>query len=278
MACSLDFVGALMKLARVYTNSTHGECTVADLDGTQECITIDSLQLSDFGIRLGVTWHDLSVRVSGADTSICKNVLTQFCPRKIRQHFPSFGSSATAIDRSNGCVQPGEMLLVIGQPSACNGLLGVLAGGRGGYNSLTGEIWYGSIEQSAAKEHRSTAIFTDHNVNFPGNLTPKQILDFALAAKEPRWASTDVPSFRAWRTQMRTYLVQCMFGAEVKTENTLIANLPKSDKKLLSLAESLAMQPSVICWDEYTRDLDDRRYASTSSLNLLSAVSLHHRS
>ncbi|KAL2820191.1 hypothetical protein BDW59DRAFT_151030 [Aspergillus cavernicola] len=68
--------------------------------------------------KLGVTWQNLTVEAVGSESTIQENVLSQF---NIRQHIKeaqSKPSMKTILERSHGCVKPGEMLLVVGRPVA----------------------------------------------------------------------------------------------------------------------------------------------------------------
>lgn len=81
--------------------------------------------------RLGVTWTNLTVKGVGADSAINENVLSQFNIPKLVKEGRQKAPLKTIIDDSNGCVKPGEMLLVLGRPGAgCTTLLKVCS--RGG--------------------------------------------------------------------------------------------------------------------------------------------------
>lgn len=85
------------------------------------------------GRSLGVTWKDLTVRVLPSDAILQENVLSQF--NAIRQARESRNKSSlkTILEKSSGCVKPGEMLLVLGRPgSGCTTLLKLLSNRRKG--------------------------------------------------------------------------------------------------------------------------------------------------
>jgi hypothetical protein len=74
-------------------------------------------QRSGFPAReLGVTWQDLTVKAVSADAAIHENLATQFNIPKLIQESRRKPPLKTIIDRSHGCVKPGEMLLVLGRP------------------------------------------------------------------------------------------------------------------------------------------------------------------
>lgn len=85
------------------------------------------------GRSLGVTWKDLTVRVLPSDAILQQKVLSQF--NAIRQARESRNKSSlkTILEKSPGCVKPGEMLLVLGRPgSGCTTLLKLLSNRRKG--------------------------------------------------------------------------------------------------------------------------------------------------
>lgn len=59
-----------------------------------------------------------------------------------------------------GCVRPGEMLLVLGRPgSGCSTFLKVLGNQRNGYESVEGDVRYGGTDsETMAKNYRSEGI------------------------------------------------------------------------------------------------------------------------
>lgn len=86
------------------------------------------------GRRLGVTWKDLTVKVVPSDERINENIISQFNLLQLLQDFRRKPALKTVLESSNGCVRPGEMLLVLGRPgSGCTTLLKMLANKRKGY-------------------------------------------------------------------------------------------------------------------------------------------------
>ncbi|KAJ5196121.1 ABC multidrug transporter [Penicillium cf. viridicatum] len=102
--------------------------------------------------KLGVIWQNLTVKGISSDALYNENVLSQFNP---------FGKGSkslplrTIIDNSSGCVKPGEMLLVLGNPGAgCTTLLSVLSNHRNGFAEITGDVSFGSMTSQEAKQYR----------------------------------------------------------------------------------------------------------------------------
>lgn len=86
------------------------------------------------GRSLGVTWKDLSVKVVPSDAALQENVFSQFNIVQQSKESRNKAPLKTILDKSSGCVKPGEMLLVLGRPgSGCTTLLKMLANKRKGY-------------------------------------------------------------------------------------------------------------------------------------------------
>jgi ABC-type glutathione transport system ATPase component len=98
------------------------------------------LEAGSKGRELVVTWKDLTVEAISSDAAVNENVLSQFnIPKLVKEarHKPPL---KTILDKTHGCVKPGEMLLVLGRPGAgCTTLLKMLSNHRGGYASVNGE-------------------------------------------------------------------------------------------------------------------------------------------
>lgn len=74
--------------------------------------------------RLGVPWHNLTVKGISSNATCNENVVSQLYPlHRDNKSKPL----KTIIDNSSGCVKPSGMLLVLGRPgSGCTTLLSVL--------------------------------------------------------------------------------------------------------------------------------------------------------
>ncbi|KAG6039423.1 hypothetical protein E4U41_002665 [Claviceps citrina] len=71
-------------------------------------------QASNFSRReLGVTWTNLRVEARSADSAIHENVLSQFNIHKVIGESRLKPPLKRILDNSDGCVKPGEMLLIL---------------------------------------------------------------------------------------------------------------------------------------------------------------------
>ncbi|KAK5655072.1 hypothetical protein OQA88_5971 [Cercophora sp. LCS_1] len=210
--------------------------------------------------ELGVTWKHLSVQVVSSEAAVHDNVLSQFnIPAKIQQsrHKPPL---RTILNNSHGCVKPGEMLLVLGRPgSGCTTLLSLLANKRRGYASVGGDVHYGSMDASQAKQYQGQIVMnTEEELFFP-SLTVGQTMDFATRLKVSFRLPDCVTSDKAMKEETRDFLLQSMgieHTHETKVGNEYVRGVSGGERKRVSIIECLATRGSVFCWDNSTRGLD----------------------
>ena len=212
------------------------------------------------GRGLGVTWKDLTVKGVGADAAFNENAFSQF---NIPQHIKESRQPAplkTIIDSSSGCVKPGEMLLVLGRPGAgCTSLLKMLSNRRQGYAEVTGDVRFGTMTDTEAKQFRGQiAMNTEDELFFP-TLTVGRTMDFATRLKIP----DELPANRAkpedFRTSFKDFLLRSMGIAHTtgtKIGNEYVRGVSGGERKRVSIIETLVTQASVYCWDNSTRGLD----------------------
>ena len=115
-----------------------------DLDDSSEKTKVNTWRLDQHvkdiqandpaeGRSLGVTWKDLTVKVVPSDAALQENVFSQFNMVQQSKESRNKAPLKTILDKSSGCVKPGEMLLVLGRPgSGCTTLLKMLANKRKG--------------------------------------------------------------------------------------------------------------------------------------------------
>ncbi|AGO10578.1 AaceriABR125Cp [[Ashbya] aceris (nom. inval.)] len=179
--------------------------------------------------------------------------------------------------------RPGEMVLVLGRPGAgCTSLLKTIAGETDQFHSVEGEISYDGISQrEMMRRYRAEVVYNSEiDVHFP-HLTVKQTLDFALACKTPHVRVNNV-SRAEYITLMRE-LYATVFGLRhtynTKVGDDYIRGVSGGERKRVSIAEALAANASVYCWDNATRGLDAStalEYAQAMRImtNLLQSTSL----
>lgn len=210
--------------------------------------------------ELGVTWQNLSVDVISSEAAVNENVLSQF---NIPQHIKESRNKPplrTILNKSHGCVKPGEMLLVLGRPgSGCSTLLKMLSNHRGGFKSVTGDVRFGSLTPAEAKNYRGQIVMnTEEELFFP-TLTVGQTMDFATRLKVPFHLPNGTDSAEAYQTEAKKFLMESMgisHTEDTKVGNEYVRGVSGGERKRVSIIECLATRGSVFCWDNSTRGLD----------------------
>lgn len=207
--------------------------------------------------KLGVSWTNLTVKGLGADASFNENVLSQLYPfHKSNKTEPI----KTIIDNSNGCVKPGEMLLVLGRPgSGCTTLLNILANNRRGYEEVTGDVHYGSMTADEAKQYRGQIIMnTEEEIFFP-TLSVEATIDFATRLKVPFHLPPGIKTREEYADLYKDFLLRSVgisHTAKTKVGDAFIRGVSGGERKRVSILECMTTRASVFCWDNSTRGLD----------------------
>ncbi|PNY27563.1 Brefeldin A resistance protein [Tolypocladium capitatum] len=237
--------------------------------------------------ELGVTWRDLTVEAVGADAAIHENLISQFNIPKLVKESRHKAPLKTILDRSHGCVKPGEMLLVLGRPgSGCTTLLNMLANRRRGYAKVSGDVHYGSMRAGDAKRYTGQIVMNTEEEFFFPSLTVGQTMDFATRLKVPFRLPGEVNTQQDHRTEMRDFLLKSMgieHTLDTRVGNEFVRGVSGGERKRVSIIECLASKGSVFCWDNSTRGLDAStalEYAKairamTDVLGLASIVTLY---
>ncbi|KAK4183343.1 ABC-2 type transporter-domain-containing protein [Podospora australis] len=210
--------------------------------------------------ELGVTWKDLTVQAVGSDAALHENVASQFnIPKRFGEsrHKPPL---KTILDKTHGCVKPGEMLLVLGRPgSGCTTLLNMLANRRKGYTRVTGDVKYGNMDAKDAVKYRGQIVMnTEEEIFFPA-LTVGQTMDFATRLKIPTKLPDGVQNAEQYRQETMDFLLESMgitHTRGTKVGNEYVRGVSGGERKRVSIIETLATRGSVFCWDNSTRGLD----------------------
>ena len=161
----------------------------------------------------------------------------------------------------NALAEAGEMVLVLGRPGAgCSSFLKVTAGETDQFaGGVTGEIAYDGIPQDEMmKKYRADVIYNGElDVHFP-YLTVQQTLDFAIACKTPAKRVNDVSKEEYIKSTRELYAT--IFGLRhtynTKVGNDFVRGVSGGERKRVSIAEALAANGTIYCWDNATRGLD----------------------
>ncbi|KAI8969237.1 ABC-2 type transporter-domain-containing protein [Mycotypha africana] len=212
--------------------------------------------------KLGVAWTNLRVEGLGADAYTIPNVfsyVTNFLAFW-KRYKKNTSSTKVIIDNLTGCCKDGEMLLVLGRPGAgCTSFLKVVSNLRDAYTHIGGEVTYGGIDhETFSKHYRGQVCYNEEEDQHYPTLTTKQTLQFALRTKTPgnRLQSQTKKEF----VDRVLYLLGKMLGLTKQMDtmvgNAFIRGLSGGERKRLSIAEQMATNSSINCWDCSTRGLD----------------------
>ncbi|AOA62653.1 ATP-binding cassette (ABC) transporter [Komagataella phaffii CBS 7435] len=177
--------------------------------------------------------------------------------RKIRNRKPALRHILKGVDFHT---VPGEMCLVLGRPGAgCSSLLKTIAGETSHFVRVEGDIAYNNIPQAEmVKRFKNELIYNPElDLHFP-HLTVEETLSFALACKTPRIRIDDISRKKHVDNWLKILLTVYGLG---HTRNTIVGNdfvrgVSGGERKRVSIAEAMAANGTVYCWDNATRGLD----------------------
>ncbi|WLF81865.1 ATP-binding cassette transporter snq2 [Lodderomyces elongisporus] len=165
------------------------------------------------------------------------------------------------LHKLNGCAKPGEMVLVLGRPGAgCTTFLKSISGtDHDLYKGVEGDIRYDGLSQKEMIKHfKNDLVYNPElDVHFP-HLTVDQTLSFAIGCKTPNVRIDGVS--REQFVQAKKEILATVFGLRhtyhTKVGNDFVRGVSGGERKRVSIAEALACNGTIYCWDNATRGLD----------------------
>lgn len=230
--------------------------------------------------RMGLGFSNLTVTGVGSGFGLQDTVPSLFTEvLRLPQHIASFFHPPVKqiVRDLEGCVKPGEMLLVLGRPGAgCTSFLKTVASYRDGFRSIEGDIVYEGFDHKKIETlFRGDVVYEpEDDVHFP-TLTVDQTLAFAAATRAPQAKRRmDLEAVGASRSSYIN-LVKEVLGTILglrHTFNTLVGNelirgVSGGEKKRVSIAETLATRAKITCYDNSSRGLD-----SSTALEFVQAL------
>ena len=219
--------------------------------------------------HVGLTFRHLNVKGMGLGAALQPSLSDPFLtlPRLITSRLRGKKTASQAPIRHilhdfNGCVRPGEMLLVLGRPGAgCSTFLKVLANQRFGYESIDGDVTYGGTDaETMGKHFRGEVLYNPEDDLHYATLSVKNTLKFALTTRTPGKASRNEGESRNDYVQEFLRVVSKLFWIEhtmnTKVGDEMIRGVSGGEKKRVSIAEAMITKASTQCWDNSTRGLD----------------------
>lgn len=186
----------------------------------------------------------------------------------------------TILDRVDGLVESGELLLVLGRPGAgCSTLLKSMVGELSGLHveeDARNNIMYNGLPQDKiVEEFRGEAIYSPEDVPHYAHLTVGQTLSFAAACRTPSTRPNGVTRKEHIRIITQAAMAVCGIGhvVDAKVGNDLVPGISPGERKRLAIAEIMVSGASVVAWDQSTKGLDSNRAAAfIKSLRLVARL------
>jgi ABC-type multidrug transport system ATPase subunit/ABC-type multidrug transport system permease subunit len=219
----------------------------------------------------GVIFRGLTVRGVGLGSSLQPTVGDFFMglPRKLGKLFTQGPKAALAkppvrdlISNFDGCVRPGELLLVLGRPGAgCSTFLKTFCNQRAGFESIEGDVTYGGTDAGTmAKDFRGEIIYNPEDDLHYATLSVKRTLTFALQTRTPGKESRLEGETRQDYVREFLRVVTKLFWIEhtlgTKVGNEFIRGVSGGERKRVSIAEAMITRASVQGWDNSSKGLD----------------------
>ncbi|KAN0061301.1 ATP-binding cassette transporter snq2 [Thecaphora frezii] len=222
--------------------------------------------------EMGLVWRDLTVTGIGAGVALNESVGSLLMgPFNALQNIQSLRhpSIKTILDNFEGCVKPGEMLLVLGRPGAgCTSFLKTMASYRDGFRSIEGTLLYEGMDHKVIDgQLRGDVVYCpEDDIHFP-TMTVNQTLSFAAATRAPqarrRALLFDPDGKEASRSSYIKTTVEVLATIlglrhtyNTKVGNDMIRGVSGGERKRVSVAETLASRAKVVLFDNSSRGLD----------------------
>ncbi|GAB0138464.1 hypothetical protein EsDP_00006699 [Epichloe bromicola] len=230
----------------------------------------------------GVIFRNLTVKGVGLGADLQPTVGHVFLslPRTLANLFRSFSRAKSGrgkpavraavakppvrelISDFNGCVRPGELLLVLGRPgSGCSTFLKAFCNQRSGFVAVDGHVTYGGASaDEMAKSFRGEIIYNPEDDLHYAALSVKRTLSFALQMRTPGKESRLDGESRQDYVREFLRVVTKLFWIEhtlgTKVGNEFIRGVSGGERKRVSIAEAMIARASVQGWDNSSKGLD----------------------
>lgn len=219
----------------------------------------------------GVVFRNLTVKGAGLGASLQPTVGDMFLglPRFLANLFTKGPKAATGkppvrdlLSNFDGCVRPGEILLVLGRPgSGCSTFLKTFCNQRAGFVDVLGDVSYGGTDaKTMAKDFRGEIIYNPEDDLHYATLSVRRTLTFALRTRTPgqesRLEGETRQDYVNEFLRVATKLLWIEHTLDTKVGNENIRGVSGGERKRVSIAEALITRASVQGWDNSSKGLD----------------------
>ena len=133
--------------------------------------------------------------------------------------------TTTLLNDFSGIIKPGQMLLVLGRPSAgCSTFLKSIGNQRHGYADVSGKLTYGGVRyKTMASKYSNEILYSgEEDLHYP-TLTVRETLEFALKTRQPKSPSRFRKRDRSNHTRDYLRLIVRVFWLEHALD-TIVGN------------------------------------------------------
>lgn len=221
--------------------------------------------------RTGVKFTDLSVSGTAPAIQLQQTVGSFLAAPMKPGDFLSFGKNKShkqILQKFNGLIKPGELLIVLGRPgSGCSTLLKTMTGELHGLTVDEGShISYNGIPQKQMKkEFKGEAIYNQEvDRHFP-HLTVGQTLEFAAAVRTPsnRVQGLSREDFSKGISQVVMAICGLSHTYNTKVGDDFVRGVSGGERKRVSIAEMMLAGSPFSAWDN--RYVSDTKGCRTNS-------------
>lgn len=219
----------------------------------------------------GVIFRNLTVKGVGLGAMLQPTVGDIFLglPRTIKNLLTKGPKAASSkppvrelLSDFNGCVRPGELLLVLGRPgSGCTTFLKTFCNQRSGFEAVEGDVSYGGTDaERMNKDYRGEVIYNPEDDLHYATLSVRRTLRFALQTRTPGKESRLEGESRTdyvnefLRVVTKLFWIEHTLGTKVGDE--FVRGVSGGERKRVSIAEAMITRASVQGWDNSSRGLD----------------------
>ncbi|KIK62247.1 hypothetical protein GYMLUDRAFT_42191 [Collybiopsis luxurians FD-317 M1] len=262
----------------VTANSDLEKGAVEDAFDLREYLTSSNDANQREGIQhkhVGVTWHDLEVKVIGGEDSkffvrTFANAILFFilspitlvwsfiAPLLPKKNLPT----RSILHQSSGVLKPGEMCLVLGCPGAgCTTFLKTIANQREEYANVAGQVLYAGMDAAEmSKYYKGEVVYNEEDDRHIATLTVEQTLKFALSTKTPgpdgRLPGVSRNDFDQEVLQTLLRMLNITHTKRTLVGDEFVRGVSGGERKRVSIAEMMTTRARVQSWDNSTRGLD----------------------
>ncbi|KAI1780480.1 ABC-2 type transporter-domain-containing protein [Hypoxylon cercidicola] len=219
----------------------------------------------------GVIFRNLTVKGASLGASLQPTIGDLFLglPRFLKNLVTKGPKAALAkpqvrdlLSNFDGCVRPGEMLLVLGRPgSGCTTFLKTFCNQRAGYVDVVGDVTYGGTSaKEMAKNFRGEIIYNPEDDLHYATLSVRNTLTFALRTrtpgKESRMEGESKDDYVKEFLRVAAKLLWIEHTLDTKVGDEYIRGVSGGERKRVSIAEALITRASVQGWDNSSKGLD----------------------